>query len=54
MPKSAKVELRKVSDACMKRKEERKAKEEALETGSHLPLGVNKNIQKQQSAMRGG
>ena len=54
MPKSAKVEPRRVSDACVKRKEERKAKEDAQESGSHLISGVNKSIQKQQSAMKGG
>ena len=47
MPKTAKVEPRKVSDACMKRKEERKAKEDALESGSHLiSYSGNKIIEK--------
>ena len=54
MPKTDKIAQRKVSDACMKRKEERKAKEEAQVPGSLPAAGANKNIVKQRSAVRGG
>ena len=53
-PMGDKIQARKVSDACIKRKEERKAKEDAGEIGSHLNLSANKNISKQKGAQRGG